>query len=359
MLIKIINGIKAVFFSPMEIVNNSKRVYSEVVWQWNEEINQMVETSSAYDEYSGSWGYCATGDLMDKTSGAGFIPQVWSDSIYSFFFRANKLRNSVDDYSALVKGKGDKINIPAILMQTAQVKADSTAVVWDTNKGSTPQAHDVTAVQLDIDTQIYQAEIFENILNIQAQYELVSKYAKMFGESLARKVETDLWAELDGFQTTHDLAGDDAILTADLETILATLYNLDIDPNQCSMAVNHLILADLLNPTAGMGSYFTRADAIPSAGNAAAGSHVSTGAMGLIYGMDVFFSQAIGTAGTARSGAIYVPGACAFAASQDVRLQSQYDVDYLGTKVIADMIYGAKLLDSATNKMGLNFVNAS
>ena len=301
----------------------------------------------------------AVGDLMDKTSGDGFVPEVWADAIYSFFFRANKLRNSVDDYSALVKNKGDKINIPAILMQTAQTKTQSTAVVWDTNKGSTPQAHDVTAVQLDINTQIYQAEIFEDILTIQAQYELISKYAKAFGESLARKVETDLWAELDGMQTTVTLTADDAIATADLESILANLYDLDIDPNQCSMAVNHLILADLLNPTAGIGSYFVRQDAIPSGSNAATGSHVSTGAVGLIYGMDVFFSQAISTGGTNRSGAVYVPSACAFASSQDVRIQSHYDVDYLGTKVIADMIYGVKLLDSATNKMGLNFVNAS
>ena len=231
----------------------------------------------------------AVGDLMDKTSGDGFVPEVWSDAIYSFFFRANKLRNSVDDYSALVKGKGDKINIPAILMQTAQTKTQSTAVVWDTNKGSTPQAHDVTAVQLDINTQIYQAEIFEDILTIQAQYELISKYARQFGESLARKVETDMWAELDGFQTTHTLAADDAIATADLESILASLYDLDIDPNRCSMAVNHLILADLLNPSAGMGTYFIRQDAIPSGTNAASGSHVTTGAVGLIYGMDVFF----------------------------------------------------------------------
>ena len=301
----------------------------------------------------------AVGDLMDKTSGDGFVPEVWADAIYSFFFRANKLRNSVDDYSALVKNKGDKINIPAILMQTAQTKTQSTAVVWDTNIGSTPQAHDVTAVQLDVNTHIYQAEIFEDILTIQAEYELISKYAKAFGESLARKVETDLWAELDGMQTTVTLTADDAIATADLESILANLYDLDIDPNQCSMAVNHLILADLLNPTAGIGSYFVRQDAIPSGSNAATGSHVSTGAVGLIYGMDVFFSQAISTGGTNRSGAVYVPSACAFAASQDVRIQSQYDVDYLGTKVIADMIYGVKLLDSATNKMGLNFVNAS
>ena len=301
----------------------------------------------------------AAGDLMDTTSGAGFIPELWSDAIYSFFFQANKLRSSVSDYSALVKGKGDTIHIPAILMQTAQSKTASAAVAWDTNKGSTPQVHDVTPVDLTIGTHIYQAEIFEDILTIQAQYELISKYARMFGESLARKVETDMWAELDGFQTTVTLAADDTMATGDLESILASLYNLDIDPNRCSMAVNHLLLADILNPTSGIGSYFVRQDAIPSGSNAAGGSHVSTGAVGLIYGMDVFFSQAIGVGGTNRSGAVYVPEACAFAASQDVRLQSQYDVDYLGTKVIADMIYGAKLLDSSTNLMGLNFVNAS
>ena len=301
----------------------------------------------------------AVGDLMDKTAGAGFVPEVWSDSIYSFFFRANKLRNSIDDYSSLVKGKGDKIHIPAILMQDATAKAGSTIVDWDANAGSNPQPHDVTAVALDVTTHIYQAEIFEDILTIQAEYELVSKYTKMFGEALARKVETDIWAELDGFQTTVTLAADDTIATGDLESILANLYDLDLDPNQCSFVVNHLILADLLNPTAGLGTYFTRADAIPDSGHAAKGAHVSSGAMGLIYGMDVFFSQAVGTAGTARSGAIYVPGACAFASSQDIRVQSEYSVDYLGTKVIADMIYGAKLLDTSTNKMGLNLVNAS
>ena len=338
--------------------NNTQRVYSEVNFEWCEASGQYIEVSSISEEYSGNWALCGAGDLMDTTSGAGFIPDLWADPIYSFFFRANKLRNSVDDYSALVKNKGDSINIPAILMQTAQSKTVSTAVTWDTNKGSTPQAHDVTAVNLPIATHIYQAEIFEDILTIQSASELVSKYAKAFGESLARKVETDLWAELDGMQTTVTLTADDAITAADLESILANLYDIDIDPNQCSMAVNHLILGDLMNPSSGVGSYFMRADGFGQA-SGRNGEHISSGAVGLIYGMDVFFSQAISTGGTNRSGACYVSGACAFAASQDVRLQSQYDVDYLGTKVIADMIYGVKLLDSATNKLGLNFVNAS
>ena len=298
----------------------------------------------------------AAGDLFDTTSGAGFIPELWSDPIYSFFFRGNKLRGTVDDYSPLVKGKGDTIHIPAILMQDAQSKSASTAVAWDTNKGSTPQAHDVTPVDLTVGTHIYQAEIFEDILTIQSAPELVSRYAKAFGESLARKVETDLWAELDGFQTTVNTGTDNEFGTVELELVLAGLYDLDIDPNSCSLVVNHLMLADMFSSSSSVANIFLRNDAYGQT-SGRNGMHVSEGAVGLIYGMDVFFSQAVGTGTTDRCGAAYVSGACAFAASQDVRLQAQYDVDYLGTKVIADMIYGVKLLDSATNKMGLNLLN--
>ena len=332
------------------------RIYTEVVWQWDDSLGQMVEVSNQSELYSGEMALCAAGDLLDTTSLGGFIPDLWSDAIYSFFFRGNKLRGTVDDYSALVKNKGDSINIPAILMQTAQAKAASTAVAWDTNKGSTPQVHDVTAVNLPITSHIYQAEIFEDIATIQAQYELISKYAKMFGESLARKVETDIWAELDGITTGILTGNDNEFGSTELELLLAELYDLDIDPNQASLVVNHLMLADMFSSSSSLANMFMRNDAFGQA-SGRNGAHVSEGAVGMIYGMDVYFSQAVGEGTTDICGAAYVKGACAFAASQDVRLQAQYDVDYLGTKVIADMIYGVKLLDSATNKMGVKITN--
>ena len=332
------------------------RIYTEVVWQWDDSLGQMVEVSNESELYSGEMALCAAGDLLDTTSLGGFIPDLWADSIYSFFFRGNKLRGTIDDYSALVKNKGDSINIPAILMQDAQDKGASTAVTWDTNKGSTPQAHDVTAVNLPITSHIYQAEIFEDIATIQAQYELISKYAKAFGESLARKVETDIWAELDGLNTSVNTGNDNEFGSTELELLLAQLYDLDIDPNQASLVVNHLMLADMFSSSSSLANMFMRNDAFGQT-SGRNGAHVSEGAVGMIYGMDVYFSQAVGTGTTAVCGAAYVKGACAFAASQDVRLQAQYDVDYLGTKVIADMIYGVKLLDSATNKMGVKIVN--
>ena len=41
--------------------------------------------------------------FLDKTQGANFIPELWADPIYAFYKETNKLANSVDDYSALVK----------------------------------------------------------------------------------------------------------------------------------------------------------------------------------------------------------------------------------------------------------------
>tara|TARA_R100000808_G_scaffold18107_1_gene39787 strand:- start:976 stop:1305 length:330 start_codon:yes stop_codon:yes gene_type:complete len=108
-----------------------------------------------------------------------------------------------------------------------------------------------------------------------------------------------------------------------------------------------------MNPSTGIASYFIRKDA------GGDGTELRTGAVGLIYGMNVFYSRSISssTSTDAVVGAVYPKEACAFAAQQDVRVQAQYDVEYLGTKVVTDMIYGAKLIDESGHNMGLNLKN--
>ena len=108
-----------------------------------------------------------------------------------------------------------------------------------------------------------------------------------------------------------------------------------------------------MNPDSGVSKYFIRQDA------SGEGQGLRTGAVGLIYGMNVFHSAAIPTTGTddLAVGAVYPSDACVFAAQQDVRVQAQYDIAYLGTKVTADIIYGMKLLDESGDLRGLNLVN--
>ena len=175
----------------------------------------------------------------------------------------------------------------------------------------------------------------------------------MMGESIARQVETDMWAELDGFQTRVDVPGNNTFTVATIQTILEKLYASDIDPNGCSFALNTLLMADIMDPAAGIAQYFIRQDAV---GN---GTGLQTGSLGTVYGMDLFVSSAIPVATTndLAVGAIYKKDAAVFAAQQDVRVQSQYALEYLGTKVTADMIYGMKLLDESGDLRGLNLVN--
>tara|TARA_Y100001973_G_C5162120_1_gene314111 strand:- start:529 stop:1392 length:864 start_codon:yes stop_codon:yes gene_type:complete len=283
---------------------------------------------------------------LDTTTGAAFIPELWAEPIYKYFEANLKLRNSVDDYSAMVKGAGDTINIPKIAMDGTNDKSVSTAVTFSISgtEGS---------VALAINKHKYLANIFEDMALIQSNSDLISKYTKMMGESLARVVEDDLWAELDGFQTSQDLSAANRVQADDLEAVLNNLYSQDIDPNTCSFTVNNNILSDMLNPSGGIAQYFIRQDAVGD------GSGLKTGAVGLIYGMDVFYSRSISssTADGTKVGAVYPSNACAFAAQQDVRVQAQYDVEYIGTKVVTDMIYGAKLIDESGHLMGLNVTN--
>ena len=279
---------------------------------------------------------------LDRTTGQNFIPELWAEPIYKFLMAKLNLRNSVDDYSALVKSAGDTVHIPKISMDGTNDKSNSTAVTFSGNSEG--------KVSLSIDKHKYLANIFEDIALIQSNSELVSKYTKMFGESLARTIEDDVWAELDGFQTKVNMATANIMVAADLEKILNQLYSMDIDPNDCSMALNNQLLSDMLNPADGIGKYFIRNDA------SGEGSGLRTGAVGLIYGMNVFYSRSVasGTGSNAVNGAVYRSDACVFAAQQDIRVQAQYDVEYLGTKVVADVIYGAKLVDESGHLLGAN-----
>ena len=283
---------------------------------------------------------------LDTSTGANFIPEIWAEPIYKYFEAKMKLRGSVDDYSALVKGAGDPIHIPKIAMDGTETKSVSTAVTFSAS-GTEGK------VDLSINKHKYLANIFEDIALIQSNSDLISKYTRMFGESLARAVEDDVWAELDGFQTTQDLSANNTFAAADLESLLNNLYSMDLDPNGCSLALNNQLVADFMNPSSGVASYFIRKDA------GGDGTELRSGAVGLIYGMDVFYSRSISssTADGTRVGAAYVPSACAFAAQQDVRVQAQYDVEYLGTKVVTDIIYGAKLIDESGHLMGVNLTN--
>ena len=280
-----------------------------------------------------------------------FVPELWSDGIYRYFERGTIFKNLVEDYSSLVKGSGDIVNIPQIDFDASSDKAIDTLVTYD--------ATATTVTQLAINKHKYNAMLFEDLLQIQSNSDLVAKYTQMFGEALARALDADIWGELDGINEGTELAADDAMPDAEFQAALANLGSNDVPymDGGCSFVVNPTLMADILDPAAGISRNFWRADA--SGNGAVLETGGSKGFMGRLFGINTYMSNTISSGGTSSttSGAIFHKSAAVCAVQQDVRVQAEYSIDALGTKVVADMIYGAKLVDSSSNKRGYRFKN--
>lgn len=290
------------------------------------------------------------GSPVTTTTDQHFIPEIWADGIYKYFERKTVFRGLVDDYSALVssKGYGDNINIPEMSLVSASAKSAGSDVSYD--------ATATTTTQLSLDKHKYVGKLFEDVALIQSEADLVAKYSRMMGEALARQVDADIWAELDGLNQSIDLSADNTLTAAVFESALANLGENDVPymDGECAMVVNPTLFADILNPSAGIAQYFIRNDAVGE-GN----KGLRSGMVGSLYGIDVYMSNTVSSSGTdgVVAGAIFHRSACAFASQQEVRVQSEYSIDALGTKVVSDLLYGAKIIDDSDNIKGVAFAN--
>ena len=290
------------------------------------------------------------GSAATVTTEQHFIPEIWAEGIYKYFERKTVFRGLVDDYSALVKGKGygDAINVPEMSIISASAKSAGSDVSYD--------ATATTTTQLALDKHKYVAKLFEDIALIQSEADLVSKYSRMMGEALARQVDTDIWAELDGLNQTQDLSQDNTLIASVFEAVLATLGENDIPymDGDCAMVVNPTLFADILNPSGGIAQYFIRNDAVGE------GNHgLRSGMIGSLYGIDVYMSNVVTSAldNDKVVGAVFHKSAAVFASQQEVRVQSEYSIDALGTKLVSDLLYGCKIIDDSDNIKGVSLLN--
>lgn len=299
----------------------------------------------AYSAFSGDATQGAsTGDL----SGAGhidvFIPELWSDGIYRYFEKNLVFKPFFDDYSSLVQGRGDILHIPTVQEVATSTKAANTGVAYSVNTE--------TSIDLQIDQHKYSAKLFEDIAMIQSNEQLFDKYAQSMAYGLAKAVDTEIELQLRSLGTTQTLAADNTLSNADVEAALGTLMSNDIPRDECAFFVNSLMYADLLNSKA-----FIAAGSSAGVGFGAENSAMMTGEVGMLFGIPVFTSSLLSTAASTGDHVGYLvhKSALAVAVQQDIRVQSEYSVDYLGTKVVADIIYGVKVT-TASHVKGIEFL---
>ena len=245
----------------------------------------------------------------------------------------------------MVQGRGDVLHIPTLQEVATDDKSANTAIDYTANVE--------TDIDLAIDQHKYAAKLFEDIALIQSNEQLFDKYAQSMAYALGKAVDTKIEALLRTLGTTQALAADNSMSNADVETAIGTLISNDIPQDECAFFVNSLVYADLLNSKAfvtnnsGAGVGFGNDNAV-----------INTGQVGNLFGIPVFTSSLISTATSTGTHAGYLchKSSIAVAVQQDIRVQSEYDVSYLGTKVVADCIYGA-VITTSNHVKGIEFLN--
>lgn len=219
-------------------------------------------------------------------------------------------KDMITDYSSFLSSGGDRVHVPTLSEVGVGSKSENTAIQYDATTES-----DVILV---VDQHKYASKMFEDISVIQASGELVSQYASIMGYALAKKIDLDIAAALAdgsaGLNLTGVTTGDDDVLTdANIEAILATLGEADVDyrDGNVNMVVNPTMYADLLN-----NDRFIRADALGR-------ENISSGQLGSIFGMNVFMSNALGTAGTEVAGLVFDKSACGIAIQKTLVLKTK------------------------------------
>ena len=290
------------------------------------------------------------GTVFDTGVTQYFIPELWGDLIYKYFEERLVFKNLVEDYSSLVQGKGKIIHIPEIAKMSASSLTEGAAVSY--------VAPAETETQLTVDQHYYSAKMFTDVLQVQSSYDLLNSYAKAMAYSLSKQGDSSIAAELITVNQGATLTTDDQITAAEFEAALANLGENDIDytSGDVYFVVNPTLYADMINPAGTFGANFMRADI---AGFNADNSPLHSGQVGQLMGMPVFMSNSLSAGGTNVSAVMFHRSACAIAVQQDIDVVEQYDVDYLGTKVVAHTLWGVKKLDDSDNIRGYKFTNAS
>ncbi|MEW5820326.1 MAG: phage capsid protein [Cyanobacteriota bacterium] len=257
---------------------------------------------------------------LTTTTSAEFIPAVWINEV-----RAARESNLI--MAKRVKlinhnnKSGDTINIPDVSNLTAQDKAAETEV--------TLQSPTETKFSVSINKWKHVAFLIEDIVKVQSAANLRKEYSDKAGYAVAKALDTDLIGLYSGLTQSIGNSGVDI----DEETILEAKKLLD--EADAPRSDRTLLIAPGQEKSLLRIARFTEADKIADGGKA-----IKEGMLGRIHGFDVFVSTNVPTVSGAVKNLAFQKDAFVLATQSYPRVQAAYVLEYLGTLVVVDEIYG-------------------
>ena len=283
---------------------------------------------------------------VTTTTAANFIPEMWSDALLDYAERMFRLRNQVSDFSGMLAGGGDTLHIPKVTEETAAAKAADTAVTYSANTDG--------KIDLSVDQHHYEAKRIEDIVKVQESADLFNMYARSMGYAIAKKVENYLAVDVVQSATGNDtaLSTDNQLTAALLRSGLVKLLDAGHDYTDGN---------SWLYASPEVYSYLLGLDEFVHFDKRGDEAGQVSGKVGDVYGMPVHVSTDWDDDGGTgdETASIFKREAIYFAMQMSPRVQSSYDIDYLATSVVADVLFGASLSHAASStSCGIvNFTN--
>jgi N4-gp56 family major capsid protein len=293
---------------------------------------------------------------VTNTTGATFIPEIWSDEIIAAYEKSLVLANLVNRMPMTGK-KGDTLHIPKPTRGDASAKSAETQV--------TLIAATESEVQVTVDQHYEYSRLIEDITDVQALASMRQFYTSDAGYALAKQVDTDLFAlgkslgDSDGADWVHSNSffmdastgltayAVDTVAAGDVFTDAAFREAVkELDDNDVPMDQRFLVVPPSVVQTIRGIDRYNSSDFV-------SGQPVVNGQVGSLYGIDIYVSTncpiietaAQNTAGgDLKAGILGHRDAMVFAEQMGVRTQTQYKQEYLGDLFTADTLYGVKVL---------------
>ena len=262
---------------------------------------------------------------MANESTSSTLSELYTEIVAEALFVASEqsiMRPLVKNYA--ITGGGKSVEVPIYAAVSAAAVSEATDL---SNTAINPSSVTITASENGIMTTL------TDLARNSAPRNVAADIGKLFGEAIAKKIDTDLTALFDGFSTAVG-AADAALTVAKLFESVANLRNSAVPISDVSAVLHPMIAYDL---KANLTNTFANSNA-----NDLANEALRNGFVGRVAGVPIFETSNLantGTTGDYKNG-VFHRDALGLAMMQDLKIETQRDASLRADEIVATAVYG-------------------
>jgi N4-gp56 family major capsid protein len=273
---------------------------------------------------------------MSAETTSSTLSELYTEIVAEALFVASErsiMRPLVKNYA--ITGGGKSVEVPIYAAVSAAAVSEAADL---SNTAINPSSVTITASEKGIMTTL--TDLGRNA----APRNVAADIGKLFGEAIAKKIDTDLTALFGGFSNT--VGGNTTVMSAALIfNAVAKLRATGVPSDNLACILHPNVAFDLKS---GLSNTFANPN--PGAGNEA----LRTGFAGQIAGVSVYETSNMadasnnnpGTTGDYK-GAVFHSDALGLAMMQDLKIETQRDASLRADEIVATAVYGVgELQDS-------------